>query len=176
MDIVTCTEESGYNNGAFHRPGGIEHWEATCMARVYRCMVSTPEGPRIARDAKSLGVRVPETNVDNSKCDVAVDEYRQVTPGEGGMSVAPAITELPEFRVPRRLRHLVPRAAGNDEMVVWRFGEGEWLDGDFAPALKLRPDSPKHGVVEPECVMTLQKYEAALAATQRFWINAETTE
>ncbi len=144
------------------------------MARVYRCMISTPEGPRIGRDAKSLGVRVPDTNSGKSNCDVALNEHGQVSPGEGGMSVAPTVTALPEHRIPRRLRHLAPRATGNNDLAVWRFGEGEWLDGDFAPVLKLRTDSPKHGVIEPEYVMTLQKYEDALAATQQFWINAET--
>jgi hypothetical protein len=48
-------------------------------------------------------------------------------------------------------------------------GEGPFVAGQVAEGLDLRPDRPSHGAVEPSEVMTLERYQAALAATRDQW-------
>src|SRR5262245_5119252 len=95
----------------------------------------TREGdhPKIGPTARALGVRVPR--------DIPVADGL-VSPGTGGMSVAPSWRELPPWRIPRRLNHLAPGAAGNDTDACWRMGEGPFEAGVVADRLVLRPDRP----------------------------------
>jgi len=130
------------------------------MPLIYRAM--TPEGdrPKVGPSARTLGVRVPG--------DIAAPGG-QVSPGTGGMSVAPAWRDLPPWRIPKRLIHLAPSAAGKGEDACWRMGDGPFEASAVSEGLALRPDKPKHGVIEPAVPMTLDGYQTTLAATQDLW-------
>ena len=137
------------------------------MPRIYRVMTPDADGlPKVGTTARSLGVRVRSRPDDPE--DIAVDSGH-VAPGTGGMSVAPSWRDLPLHRIPQRLAHQVPNAAGRDTDACWRMGDGPFEAGDFAEGLSLRPDHPEHGVVEPSHRMTLDAYRAALAATRDRW-------
>jgi hypothetical protein len=122
--------------------------------------------PALGRSATTLGVRVP--------MDIAPDAGGMVYPGTGGMSVAPDLRQLPPQRVPRRLRHLVPRAAGKESWFVWVHREGPFTASPVATGLVLLPDRPGHATVQPDQPMTLDDYEKALAATRDQWTIDET--
>ena len=137
------------------------------MPLVYRVMTVDADGsPKVGTTARSLGVRVRSRPEDPE--DIAVDSGH-VAPGTGGMSVAPSWRDLPPWRIPRRLMHLVPKAFGKNEDACWRMGDGPFKAGHVAEGLSLRLDRPKHGVVEPNNRMTLGAYRAALAATRDRW-------
>jgi hypothetical protein len=130
------------------------------MPLIYRSMTRDGDHPKVGATAKTLGVRVPG--------DLPSDDG-QVSPGTGGMSVAPSWRDLPPHRIPRRLLHLAPDAAGSDADACWRMGVGPFEAGAVAEGLSLRPDRPDHGLVEPSERMTLERYQAALAATRDLW-------
>ena len=97
-----------------------------------------------------------------------------MTPGTGGMSVAPHWRDLPRHRIPARLRQIIPAASGSNLDACFRIGDGEFASGRLAARLQLRPDSPIHGCVEPDAVEPLAQYQADLAATRDQWIIDET--
>jgi hypothetical protein len=134
------------------------------VPRIYRSMAVEDGQPLVGRYAHALGVRVVGDHVD-----VIPDDNGCVHPQQGGMSVAPSLRQLPSYRVPMRLRHLVRGARGNDQHRVWSMGEGDFTEVPVAPGLQLRPDSEAHGVIEPSEPMALMAYEAALAATRNLW-------
>jgi hypothetical protein len=104
--------------------------------------------------------------------DIAIGAEGMVEPRTGGMSVAPAWWLLPLHRIPRRLRQKFPRAAGKNEVFLWRTGDGLFTEGRFADGLLLRPDPEKphrHGFVEPADRMSVGDYQAALAAARDQW-------
>jgi len=123
--------------------------------------------PATGGGAAALGVRVPR--------DVIPNTDGSVSPGHAGMSVSPsvaALNRMPARMVPSRLRTVVPGAAGRDDLSVWSLG-GEWdtKEQSVSAGLLLRADpaDPLHGFVEPDSVMPLTDYRAALEATQDFW-------
>lgn len=130
------------------------------MPLIYRAMARNGDRPRIGNTARDLGVRVPG--------DIPV-HLGQVSPGTGGMSVAPTWRDLPPWRIPKRLIDLTPDAAGKDEDACWRMGDGPFEDARVAELLNLRPDRPTHGVVEPSETMALPRFQQALAATRDCW-------
>src|SRR6185503_9245920 len=101
--------------------------------------------PAIGESATTLGVRIASTITD-----ITTDADGRVQPGTGGMSVSPSLRALPYRLIPRRLRILVPQAAGNDHMFVWSMGDGAFADGPIGPGLRLRVDPKRenHGFVE----------------------------
>lgn len=138
------------------------------MAKIYRVMVKEADRPLLGETSSTLGVRVPH--------DVIPDADGQVRPGQGGMSVSPtlsALNRLPARMIPRRLRHVVPSAAGNDSLFAWSLGEGEWPQDQAALVrglqLRVDPKDGQHGFVEPEAMTTLGQFRQALAATQDQW-------
>src|SRR4051812_13363208 len=86
------------------------------VPRIYRSMRADDGMPAIGRSAVCLGVRIPE--------DIQPDQSGQVQPGTGGMSVAPALRDLPIHRIPRRLQAIAPGAKGSESLRVWRMGDG----------------------------------------------------
>lgn len=96
-------------------------------------------------------------------------------PGAGGLSVFAGLRDLLPHMIPSRLRHIVPDAAGDDRVFVWAMGDGPFVPAPVAPGLTLRvdPDDLKHGFIEPEVIMPLEEYQAALAATQDLWVVDE---
>jgi len=130
------------------------------MPRIYRSMTPDGERPQIGNTARSLGVR---------PTDIASNDEGKVYPGSGGMSVAPRWRELELHRIPSRLQHLVPDAAGSNRDRIWRMGDGPFEASQIAERLWLRPDSEVHGVVEPDAAMSFKEYSHALGATREQW-------
>jgi hypothetical protein len=134
---------------------------------MYRVMKEAKDGkPVVGRTGTSLGVRIP--------LDIKPDENGDVSPNTGGMSVSPSLYTLPPLFVPVRLHALVPKARGSNHLRVWKMGAGPFDRSPVAPGLELRPDSRKHGTIQPDQLMTLLAYEDALAATRDQWVIDET--
>jgi hypothetical protein len=91
------------------------------------------------------------------------------------MSVYASLRAMPARMVPKRLRPVIPFAAGSNNLRVWAMGEGPFTAGPLAQHLRLRidPEDPMHGFIEPDKIMTLAEYEAVLAATQPMWVVTE---
>jgi hypothetical protein len=144
---------------------------AAPVPRMYRAMLrDAGDGlPVVGNDAKSLGARVgPDLTVDNTGS-VVLDGK--------GMSVVPAWRLLQYYRIPKRLRHLVPGASGSDATACFAFGTGPFQAGVVTPDLVLVPDDEpppvKHGVVAPARLMSTADYFSALAATRPGWVVDE---
>jgi hypothetical protein len=102
--------------------------------------------------------------------DIPIDSEDNVVPGTGGMSVAPSWRNLPEIRIPTRLRDKgVLFARGKDADACWKLGEGAFEAGAIADGLVLRPDRPDHGIVEPMHTEPLPQYISDLVATRDMW-------
>src|SRR6266480_3147033 len=122
------------------------------MPRVFRSMKEEGGKPKVGNAAMMLGVR---------RSDVSVDESGNVHPKTGGMSVNASLRSMPARLVPKRLKDIVPGAAGNNNLRVWAMGGGSFESGGFADHLNLRLDEedPLHGLIEPDAIMGLQDYE-----------------
>ncbi len=140
------------------------------MPLVYRVMKAGDDGkPVVGRSATALGVRIPQ--------DITADADVNVAPGTGGMSVSPWLKALPAALVPVALKSLVPGARNSAKTArVWRMGSGPFVEAKIGEKLQLRPDSPRHGTIQPFETMPLQAYEEALAATRDHWLIAESGE
>lgn len=135
---------------------------------IYRAMKVDSGRPMIGTSSMMLGARVPK--------DVAPDGDGNVHPGGGGMSVQPRLVDIPAMFLPRRLKHLNRNAAGNNNVVVFRMGEGPFARSAISEKLSLHPDEgrhPRHGVVEPLAPMRLDEYQSALERTRDQWVNGE---
>ena len=137
--------------------------------KIFRAMQPDGTGPKVGRTRRCLGVVVgpPPTG------DIDVDGAGAVHPTTGGMSVSPSWTELPAWRVPKRLAAKIRGAAGNDGDRVYSHGSSSFTDGHVAPGLFLRVDRPGHGNVEPSATCSLASFEAGLSGTRAAWIVDE---
>jgi hypothetical protein len=106
----------------------------------------------------SLGVR-PEKDVD-------FDAQNNVLVNGKGMSVTPNWRDININRVPKRLRPLLPGAAGSNTWFCFRTGTGPLERGPFANGLTLELDSATHGTVAPAQIVPLATYLADIAATR----------
>jgi hypothetical protein len=131
------------------------------MALIFRSMVSDGSQPRVCQSRDCLGVRVPG--------DIQPDAAGLVRPGGRGLSVASDWRVLPYFLIPRRLRHLVAQARGNNRLTCWRMGDGPLPAGSVADGLQLFIDTVQHGLIEPSREMLVTEFQTALAATQGLW-------
>ncbi|MCL2724914.1 MAG: hypothetical protein FWD69_10815 [Polyangiaceae bacterium] len=125
---------------------------------------TTGNAPLVEASARGLGVR---------PSDLAPCQLGLAHPNRGGMSVAPTLTDLPPWRVPERLGHLVEGACGPDSDRVWVVGTGAFSNGAFAQGLTLRVTSKNHGNIEPDEQCPFAQYEAHLAATAMLWAVGE---
>lgn len=129
--------------------------------KIYRSMTPAEDGlPVVGRSARQLGVRTP-VEVPDGDPDVTVQSADEIIlPGTGGMSVAPNDPiNLPPFRRP-----VVLGGKGRDPVWV--------LDtADLGSDLQFRQDSATHGLIEPARPVTLNEYEAAVAATRSKWVR-----
>lgn len=139
------------------------------MPLIYRSMTVDGGKPLVASTGRGLGVRLGNSPND----DIAVDVDGNVHPRSGGMSVVPTWRDLKVHRIPKRLKHIVPEARGNNSDACWRFGDGGFDDGVLAPNLSLRRENETHGFVEPARVLVANEYVASLAATRDQWIIDE---
>ena len=106
--------------------------------------------------------------------DVDLDAQGSVLVNRTGMSVNPAWRVMSIFRIPKRLRNIVPGARGSNHTFCFRTGTGPFQQGAFAAGLTLEPDSATHGNVAPARVVPLAQYETDLAATRPDWLVDET--
>src|SRR4051812_40044130 len=107
------------------------------MPLIYYSMFPDENGPRIGPTGNTLGARLgpPEEGGD-----IPVAADGTVAPGTGGMSVTPSLETLPLHRIPKWLRSRIPRARGNNALLVWKMGEGAFEPGPVTADLIFRPD------------------------------------
>lgn len=143
------------------------------MALVFRTMIHDAGGrPQIGDRPNQLGVCVSAQGV--READILPGQDQLCHPGTGGMSVAPTIADLGFARIPKRLAQAFPGARANDNRTIFRRGEGTWTGAaSFAPQLALVPDSATHANVEPAVALSIPSLQAAIAATEPDWTNAE---
>ena len=142
------------------------------MPKIFRSMLADGGKPKVGSKGKLLGVRIPP----DPNADLPVDPNGKVQPQTGGMSVAPDWRKLPDHLIPRRLKRLIPRARGRDDLVCWRLGDAEFLDCQCIALLVLRVDPAqpdKQGFIEPASPMSIADYRSALASTRDDWIPDE---
>lgn len=147
------------------------------IQRVMKRCPSDPAAPR-AGGAEGLGARDPQ--------DVEPDAARDVHPGRGGMSVlespAAMLRRLEPSFLPRAWRAALLRIADSEDArvkargaegrgLLWRHGSGSWAPVAISDELVLRidPDDPGHGFVEPSRTMGLDAYRAGISQTRRAW-------
>ena len=121
---------------------------------MFRAMKVEPDGlPKVGRSSRELGVRL-----DGPTIDISVGEDGTVEPETGGMSVAlDAARNLPKPRLPRSLG-----GEGRDPVFTM-------FKADIPKNLLVRPDRPKHALVEPIRRCPLADFESALTSTRPFW-------
>ena len=129
--------------------------------------------PKIGRSARLLGVR-PNIDINIEQMPIGwLDEQSYLLPepqrklrgdlvavairDTKGMSVSLSIEGLPAFRKPTKFGGI-----GKDPL--WQIDDSI-ITGD----LQAVQDSPTHVSIMPRVTMTLEKYEAALASTQKYW-------
>ncbi len=102
-----------------------------------------------------------------------MDAVGNVVLDASGMSVAPEWRVLDFTRIPRRLRHIVPGAAGANSTSCFTMGSGPFQIGAVAHGLVLIPDGGPapviHGVIAPVQVVPVAEYQADLASTRAGW-------
>jgi len=138
------------------------------MPTIYRSMFHTSGQPLVGSGRNQLGVRVPP----QSPADVHPDAQGIISSG-GGMSVSRHWNKLPGRLIPERLHTICPKARGDDSLRCFRHGQGEFCDGTVAAGLVLRVTSGVHGQVEPDAEVSVQAFQAALAATRDDWMVDE---
>jgi hypothetical protein len=121
--------------------------------------------PIVGSDSNMLGVRIPP----HKRPDIFPDADGNVSLGVHGMSVAPTWRDLPPFLIPKRLEHLAPDARGRDELICFRYGDGDFIQSPVTEELFLKPNSPTHGTVQPAYLMSSVDFQASLAATRDDW-------
>jgi hypothetical protein len=132
------------------------------MPLVFRVMKRDDDGlPTVEQSASGLGVR-PGIDID-------VDRQGNAVVNGKGMSVSPAWRVLPIFRIPKRLRGIVPGARRTNNTFCFRAGNRPFQQGAFAAGLALEPDSATHGCITPVQLAPLRQYERDLAATRADW-------
>jgi hypothetical protein len=144
------------------------------MAKLYfRGMAEQNGKPKIGRSARLLGVR-PNIDINIEQMPIGyLDKQGYLLPeaqrnlhGElvtvairdiKGMSVSLSIEGLPAFRKPSQF-------GGNGKDPLWQIDDSI-ITGD----LQAVQDSPTHVSIMPRVTMALEKYESALANTQKYW-------
>lgn len=139
----------------------------------YRGMAEQNGKPQIGRSARLLGVR-PNIDINIERMPSGcLDERGYLLPesqrefqGElvtvvirdtKGMSVSLSIEGLPAFRKPTKF-------GGNGKDPLWQIDDSR-ITGD----LQAVQDSPTHVSIMPRVTIALEKYETALANTQKYW-------
>jgi len=144
------------------------------MAKLYyRGMAEQGGKPKIGRSARLLGIR-PNIDINieqmpigyldkqgyllpESQRKILIDLVTVAIRDTKGMSVSLSIDSLPAFRKPSKFG-----GTGNDSL--WQIDDSI-ITGD----LQAVQDSPTHVSILPRVTMALEKYEAALASTQKYW-------
>jgi hypothetical protein len=139
----------------------------------YRGMMDENGKPKIGRSARLLGVRLGiDINVEQmpigylnqqgyllpeSECESSTEVVAVAIKDTKGMSVSLSIESLPPNRKPSKFGGI-----GKDPL--WQIDDIN-ITGD----LQAVQDSPTHVSILPRVTMLLEKYELALANTQKYW-------
>jgi len=141
--------------------------------KVYRAMKRDPADnlPVVGSTSSSgLGAR--------PGIDITVDAAGNVVLDASGMSVAPGWRDLDFPRIPKRLRHIVPGAAGANSTSCFTTGAGPFQNGVVANGLELILDLGRapvtHGVIAPVQLVPLAEYQTDLGNTRAAWQIDET--
>ena len=144
------------------------------MAKLYyRGMAAEDGKPKIGRSARLLGVR-PNIDINIEQMPIGYLDEQGYLLAEAehklhgdlvtvairdikGMSVSLSIEGLPAFRKPSQF-------GGNGKDPLWQIDDSI-ITGD----LQAVQDRPTHVSIMPRVTMTLEKYETALANTQKYW-------
>ncbi|MBL8819394.1 MAG: hypothetical protein JNL58_25405 [Planctomyces sp.] len=128
--------------------------------------------PVCGSNSKELGVRVAP----NENADIDVTESSTVNLNGRGMSVAQNWRALPGHLIPKRLISVFPGATGSNSLSCFRIGDGPFvnssLNADLTLALKAGRTSM--GNLVPATDMSVETFQAALAATREQWRIDET--
>lgn len=132
------------------------------MSGVYRSMFADGRKPLVGDGSKMLGVR-------GNGHDIPISAEDMVLPNTGGLSIAPEWRDLPYFLIPRRLQDSVPEARGNNKLTCFRLSDLPFKAAEITDKLALRPDTAKHGTIEPRHEMKLDVLQSALSDTRNLW-------
>jgi hypothetical protein len=148
------------------------------MAKLYyRGMAEQNDKPKMGRSARLLGVR-PTIDINIEQMPIGCLDEQGYLLSEShrklhgylvavavrdnkGMSVSLSIEGLPAFRKPSQF-------GGNGKDPLWQIDDS-MITGD----LQAVQDSPTHVSIMPRVTMSLEKYEAALANTQKYWKSVD---
>ncbi|MBE9064593.1 hypothetical protein [cf. Phormidesmis sp. LEGE 11477] len=144
------------------------------MAKLYyRGMVADDDRPKLGRSARLLGIR-PGVDIDvasvpkgwlNRQGYLRIEVKRDnlgaavevAIRNTKGLSVSLSIEGLPPFRKPVAF-------GGSGKDPLWQIDD-RLITGD----LEAVQDGATHVSILPSATMTLEKYEAAISATQPYW-------
>jgi hypothetical protein len=136
------------------------------MPKIYRSMKEHPDGkPVIEATNKGLGVRVAPSIV----TDVDLDQDGRVILNGKGMSVAPTWRDLPPHLISRKLKPKYSDALGSPQLRCFTMGDGPFQNGPIADRMDLTCNEPKHGLVVPRLLASLDQFQADLASTRDDW-------
>ena len=139
----------------------------TIVPKVFRVMKHDPvsKRPIVGSGASELGVR-PDIDIGSDS------DGNVVTTGQG-MSVVPNWRNLDFTRIPKRLKNISEGARGPNSTSCFTLGTGPFESGAISDGLTLVPDSSvepiAHGVVAPTKKVSLDQFQADLAATEPMW-------
>lgn len=137
------------------------------MPKIYRSMrKEADDKPTADATGKGLGVRAEPVN---GVTDVDLDNEGRVILNGKGKSVAPRWRDQPIFLIPKRLVDKFPGARGSSSLHCFAMGDGGFQDGKISEDLALVVDNATHGVVVPELLVSVDRYQADLAATRDDW-------
>lgn len=135
---------------------------------MYRPMKTDKDQlPVCGSNSKELGVRVPP----NESADIDVTELQTVVLNGSGMSVAESWMCLPGHLIPKRLTPKFPGATGSNSLSCFRIGEGAFAAGNLNDELSLvmKIGRNSQGNLAPSSDMSVNSFQAALAATRAQW-------
>jgi len=137
------------------------------MPKVYRVMRKADDDkPVVDATGKGLGVRGTPVN---GVADVDLNKDGTVVPNGKGMSVVPGWRDLPYFLVPKRLTGKFPGARGKADTFCFTMGDGPFQTGPVATGLDLQQDTPTHGNIVPQQLVSLDQFQQDLANTRESW-------
>jgi hypothetical protein len=148
--------------------------EETCyMPTIHRSMKRATDGlPVVGSNSKELGVRVPP----NPDPDIDLDPSDFVILNDKGMSVAANWRNFLAHLIPKRLKPLLPGAAGGNSLTCYKTGTGPFAAGAVSTDLNLvvKQGNNQRGNVVPAQVIHRDQFQADLAATRAQWSQDET--
>ncbi len=125
--------------------------------------------PRIDRSATALGVRI-RLEGEKKPEDIPVDDSGRVSPSTGGNVRGSRMEVAPHSPDSQKAETALSRCDWQEQPRLLDDGVGKFVDGPLAPGLNFPRDKATHGLVEPAQVVSLETYEADLAATRDQWI------